>query len=106
MKPAILDIPHAGQTWRIHCRPPRRNNRRLRLTVEADGNIYLSHPPRSKAEDILRFIHEHLDWLAARARSLETQAARPSPYADGSTHWLLGEPLRLVLRDTAARDIH
>ena len=106
MKPAILDIPHAGQTWRIHCRPPRRNNRRLRLTVEADGNIYLSHPPRSKTEDILRFIHEHLDWLAARARSLETQAARPSPYADGSIHWLLGVPLRLVLRDTAARDIH
>ena len=103
MPPAILDIPHAGQTWRIHCRPPRRNNRRLRLTIEADGKIYLSHPSRSKPADILRFINEHLDWIAARARSQE--AALPSPYADGSTHWLLGEPLRLLLSDDAPRDI-
>ena len=103
MPPAILDIPHAGQTWRIHCRPPRRNNRRLRLTIEADGKIYLSHPARSKPADILRFIREHLDWIARRARSQE--AALPSPYADGSTHWLLGAPLRLVLSADVPRDI-
>ena len=82
MSPTILDIPHAGQTWRIHCRPPRRNNRRLRLTIEADGKIYLSHPSRSKPADILRFINEHLDWIAARARPQE--AALPSPYADAT----------------------
>ena len=86
MSPTILDIPHAGQTWRIHCRPPRRNNRRLRLSIDADGKIYLSHPPRSKPADILRFIREHLDWIARRARPQE--AALPSPYDDGSTHWL------------------
>ena len=101
--PTFLDIPHAGQTWRIHCRPPRRNNRRLRLSIDADGKIFLSQPPQCPPADVLRFIHAHLDWIAARAHSLET--ARPSPYADGSTHWLLGEPLRLRLTDDAQRSI-
>jgi len=52
----------------------------------------------------LRFIREHLDWIARRARPQE--AALPSPYADGSTHWLLGAPLRLRLAQDATRDIH
>ncbi|EHM52270.1 hypothetical protein [Cardiobacterium valvarum] len=42
-----LDIPYHGHTYRIHLRPPRRNNRRLRLSVDGSGTLYLSHPPRS-----------------------------------------------------------
>ena len=29
-----LDIPYHDHTYRIHLRPPRRNNRRLRLSVD------------------------------------------------------------------------
>lgn len=101
----ILDIAYAGQTWRIHCRPAQRRNRYLRLTVSIDGKIYLSQPLNCRQADIHTFIHTHLDWLAARARSLETQATQPSPYAAGSKYWLLGEALRLVLTDGAPRTI-
>ena len=76
-----------------------------RLTVAIDGKIYLSQPLNCRQADIHTFIHTHLDWLAARARSLETQATQPSPYAAGSKYWLLGEALRLVLTDGAPRTI-
>lgn len=94
-----LDIPYHGHTWRIHLRPPRRNNRRLRLSVDGRGTIYLSHPPRSSRATIGQFIHNNLDWIATHARPQESQP--PAPYADGSPQHLLGTTYRLALRADA-----
>ena len=98
-----LDIPCQNHTYRIHLRPPRRNNRRLRLSVDGRGTLYLSHPPRCRPADIEQFIHNNLAWIAAHAQPQENQP--PAPYADGSPQHLLGTTYRLALRTGASARI-
>ncbi|WP_298643364.1 SprT family zinc-dependent metalloprotease [uncultured Cardiobacterium sp.] len=98
-----LDIPYQNHAYRIHLRPPRRNNRRLRLSVDGGGTLYLSHPPRSRRADIEHFIRSNLAWIAAHAHPQEERPA--APYADGSLHHLLGERYRLILDPAATARI-
>lgn len=98
-----FDLTHSGHTYRIHCRPPRKNNRRLRLSVDASGITHLSSPPRTSQTTLRAFAEQHLHWIAARAEPLEKLASRPAPYAEGSTHWLLGKAHTLRLDGTQKR---
>lgn len=84
-----IDIHFSDHTYRIHRRAPRKGNRRLRLSIDAHGSVYLSHPLRASRADIMAFIEQHAPWIAARAVPLDTQRAH-HPYAEGSTHYLLG----------------
>lgn len=94
-----IDLPCHGHTFRIHLRPPRKGNRRLRLSVDAHGSVFLSHPLRASQADIAAFVQQHAQWIAARAQPLAVQAAR-DPYGDGSRHHLLGESCVLHLDGT------
>lgn len=85
-----IDLSCNGHTFRIHCRVPRKSNRRLRLSIDAQGSVYLSHPLRVSRADIMAFIEQHAAWIAARAVPHDRQSAH-DPYAQGSAHWLLGE---------------
>lgn len=92
-----FDLDHHGHTYRIHLRPPRKTNRRLRLAIDVRGDIRLSRPMRASLADAQAFARAHLDWIARRAVPLQAQSAR-DPYAAGSTHWLLGETYTLDLQ--------
>ncbi|MDO4776917.1 MAG: SprT family zinc-dependent metalloprotease [Cardiobacteriaceae bacterium] len=87
---SYIDLPCNGHTFRIHCRPPRKGNRRLRLSIDAGGKVHLSYPVRISRAEIAAFIRQHAEWIAARAVPLDMQRAH-NPYAEGSTHYLLGE---------------
>ena len=89
-----FDLAHNGHTYRIHLRPPRKNNRHLRLSVDGTGQVHLSRPMRSTLQTARNFAYAHLDWIAARAIPQEARSSA-SPYADGSRHYLLGDTYTL-----------
>lgn len=90
-----FDLEHGAHTYRIHCRPPRKTNRRLRLSIDPQGGIHLSRPLRTPLREAQAFARAHLDWLEQRAVPLALQ--NRDPYADGSAHYLLGERHTLQL---------
>lgn len=98
-----FDLAHLGHTYRIHLRPPRKGNRRLRLSVDARGVIHLSRPLRTPLHEAQAFARAHLDWIAARATAQEIHAQH-NPYGEGSVHYLLGERYTLHF-DTTQRGL-
>ncbi|MDO5091300.1 MAG: SprT family zinc-dependent metalloprotease [Cardiobacteriaceae bacterium] len=91
-----IDLPFHHHTFRIHLRPPRKGNRRLRLSIDSHGSVFLSHPLRASRAEISAFVQQHAPWIAARAQPLSAQLAH-DPYADGSVHFFLGEAHTLHL---------
>lgn len=88
-----FDLDDGTHTYRIHCRPPRKTNRRLRLTVDGRGCVHLSRSPRTPLCRAQQYARDNLAWIAARATPLAAQS--PAPYGRGSSHWLLGQSYSL-----------
>ena len=77
----------------------RRNVKRINLHVRADGTVYVSASPRTRAEAVDALIRQKSGWirraqekLAARAR----QKGAPHQYESGEEFFYLGRSLRLV----------
>ena len=75
------DISYHRHTYRIHLRPPRRNNHYLRLSVDGRGVL-------------------NLGWIAVHAEAEEAQS--PIPYADSGQQQRLGTNYRFALRTGAS----
>lgn len=82
--------------WTVDVRRSRR--RSLSIEVHADLRVIARAPLHCPDAAIDAFVASREAWIA---RQLEHFAQRPpvleSRYADGETHWFLGEPLRLRL---------
>ena len=91
-----FDFDAVAPRWRVDIRRSRR--RTLSLEVHADLRVIARAPLHCPDVAIEAFIASRQHWIA---RQLEHFAQRPpaleTHYADGETHWFLGEPLQLRL---------
>lgn len=90
--------------WTVEVRRSRR--RSLSIEVHADRRVIARAPLHCPEATIEAFVASREAWIA---RQLEHFANRPpvreSPYADGETHWFLGEALQLRLAPHAPQVI-
>ncbi|MGE3772504.1 MAG: M48 family metallopeptidase [Gammaproteobacteria bacterium] len=92
--------PATSPRWTVDVRRSRR--RSLSVEVHADLRVIARAPLHCPEAAITAFIASREAWIA---RQLEHFAHRPpvleARYADGETHWFLGEPLQLRLAPQA-----
>lgn len=70
----------------------RKNNRRLRLSIDSGGQIRLSAPLRTRQSQLLDFLHTHQDWIR---RQLQNMPENPHSYQTDSEQDFLGASIRL-----------
>lgn len=64
-------------------RVPSRRARRLRLSVEPEGVLRLTLPPRVASRSVERFLAESRGWIIARLAELDALGARRAPLKVG-----------------------
>ncbi|GIX32125.1 MAG: hypothetical protein KatS3mg125_0081 [Lysobacterales bacterium] len=84
-------------------RVPSRRARRLRLSVEPEGVLRLTLPPRVASRSVERFLAESRGWIIARLAELDALGARRAPLkvGVGDEFLLRGRPWPLVWRVSA-----
>jgi predicted metal-dependent hydrolase len=81
-----------------------RRARRLRLSVEPEGILRLTLPPRVSPRSVERFLVESRSWIIARLAELDALGARRAPLRVGVSDefQLRGRPWPLIWRQSAS----